>query len=260
MTPAHGWADRDGRLRADAAPEPPVDGAFYEPIGDFQGRHYERNAFAMGTAQEAAALWDLLGLHPDEVVVDIGCATARHLRALAPRGIRGIGVDISGGLLAAARRLDGGDAVALVRADARATGLPDACADAVTCVCQGGFGTTPGADVAVLDEIARLVRPGGRVAVTAFNLGFAVRNLGPDDGFDLARGLLHTVGEVRGADAAVRTFDLWTTCLSPAHLVDLVRARGLVVDGLWGIEPGRYGARPVTVADPEVLVVAHRPG
>lgn len=256
------WTDRDGRPVA--APEPPADGAFYDPVGDFQGAAYERNAFTMGTAQEVAFLWEALGLEARTLVVDVGCGTGRHARALAARGARVIGVDRSAGLLAVASAPPtpgtGSGAGApgsgsYVRADARALPLPTGAADAVICLCQGGFGITPGGDERILRQIARVLRPGGRLALTAFSLVFAARWLAPEDGLDVARGLVWSPAEVRGADDARRQFDLWTSCYSAGHLQALVEAVGLVSNGISGVEPGQFGHAAPTVLHPELLVL-----
>lgn len=259
--PGPGWTDADGSPVE--APEPPPGGSHYGPIGDFQGASYDRNAFALGSEQEVEHLWGALRLRPGARVIDVGCGTGRHARALASRGVDVTGIDLSAGLLAAAQgAADAPSATArarFVRADARALPLPAASADVVLCLCQGGFGITPGGDERVLTELARVLRPGGRLALTAFSLAFAVRNLAPEDALDLARGLVHSPAEVRGADGERRSFDLWTTCYTPGHLATLCRRVGLRPDRLSGAEPGRYGDAAPTVRDPELLLVATRP-
>jgi SAM-dependent methyltransferase len=260
-----GWADRDGVPAS--APEPPPDGSYYGPIGDFQKGAYDRNAFALGTAQEVQFLTGALDLPEGARIVDVGCGTGRHVRALAAAGFWCVGVDISHGLLAHAARPDsrGGDRAtgpsraSYVRADARALPLLDGCADAVLSLCQGGFGITPGGDVRVLAELARVLRPGGRLALTAFSLAFAVRHMAPEDHLDLSRGIVHTPAEVRGADDERRHFDLWTTCYTPGHLRTLVETVGLELEEISGIEPGQYGHTQPSVRHPELLVLATRP-
>jgi SAM-dependent methyltransferase len=262
------WTDRDGKPVE--APEPPAAGSYYTEIGDFQGAAYERNAFALGTEQEAAFLWEALDLRPREVLVDVGCGTGRHTRAFAERGVRAIGLDISQGLLTAAASLTSRtDRVAsaterstcapwFVRADARAMPLPDGCADVVICLCQGGFGITPGGDADVLAEIARVLRPGGRLALTAFSLAFATRWLAPEDAIDLERGLIHTPADVRGPDGEARRYDLWTSCYTVAELRHLFAGAGFADVRLSGVEPGAYRLDPPRLSDPELLALARR--
>ena len=249
-----GWTDRDGNPVE--APEPPVSGSYYTEIGDFQGGAYERNAFALGTEQETAFLWDALRLAPGQVLVDVGCGTGRHTRALAERGVRALGIDISQGLLAAAA--SHGTTAAFVRADARHIPLPDGAADAVLCLCQGGFGITPGGDRRILGEIARVLRPGGLLALTAFSLVFAARFLAPEDAIDADRGLVWSPAEVRGADDERRRYDLWTSCYSPGELRGMLLTSGFELENLSGVEPGAYGTQPPRVTHPELLAIARR--
>lgn len=246
------WTDRDGAPAT--APEPPAAGAVYQAIGDFQGPAYERNAFALGTAQEAAFLWEALRLQPGEIVVDVGCGTGRHTAAFARRGAEAVGLDVSAGLLAVGAAAGG----AYVQGDARRLPLRTASADAVLCVCQGGFGITPDSDRIVLAELARILRPGGRLALTAFSLPFAARWMSPEDRLDVRRGLLWSSAEVRGPEGERRIYDLWTSCYAPAHLADLVTRYPFELESISGIQPGQYGRSAPTIADPELLVLATR--
>ncbi len=79
--------------------------------------------------------------------------------------LRVAAVDFSGAMLVRAARHAGGPALTLHRADALATPLPTACATAVTCAF--GLKTLPvAAYPALLTEAARLLRPGGELALT----------------------------------------------------------------------------------------------
>lgn len=259
MTGAGGdaaWTDRDGHPVA--APEPPAAAEWYRRIGDYQGPAYERNAFAYGTDAEVAWLRARLPLAPGTRLVDVGCGTGRHARALAAAGVAVTAVDVSAGLLRAGRTADGGDRVRWVQADAGALPLPGGSADVVVSLCQGGFGVAPGADAAALAEMARVLRPGGRLALTACSLAYAARYLGPDDALDLRRGLVHSAADVRDIDGHARTFDLWTACYSPAELIRLAESRGLRVDAVTGGEAGAFGDDPPRITDPELMVEATR--
>lgn len=268
------WRDHDDR----PVEVPPVPGsadpAFYRLIGDFQGAEYRRNAFAAGTAEELAALRDLVTsvrdrpLGPTDAVLDVGCGDARHLRALvtAVPGVRAVGVDVSPALIDAGRAAagDAGIDVALTVGDAReltrAVG-DDAPFDVVWTLCQGAVGTSPVTDPQVLAQMAALVRPGGVMVVTLFHALFAARHLAPGDAFDPVHLFHHQRAEVRGPEHARRSFDLWTASYTVREAVRLVEDTGLEVSSVRGVEPGSYGRRAageVGLDDPELLLVAHR--
>lgn len=98
-----------------------------------------------------------LGLRPDATVVDLACGTGDLCRELSANGLAPIGVDLSFGMLAAARA----DAP-LVHGDALRLPLPDGCVDGVTCgFALRNFESLP----PFFAELARIVRPGGRIAL-----------------------------------------------------------------------------------------------
>lgn len=250
------------------APPGPDDEAFYVPIGEFQGELYRRNAFAAHTTAEVDTLVARTGLTAGQVVVDVGCGDGRHLRALAARGVSGVGVDVSPALVGAARDAadrerdgwpDGVD-VSFVIGDARRLdaleGLPSGTADVAWTLCQGAFGTHPDTDPDVLAGLASCVRPGGTVVVTAFHALFAVRHLVEGDAFDPVRLVHHQVSDVRGRDDARAAFDLWTAAYTVPQVVAMAESVGLDVVDVAGAEPGRYDAVEVALDDPELLVVA----
>lgn len=246
------FTDRDGQPRE--VPDPPSSGSRYGEIGAFQGPgHYERNAFAQGTVQEIEALVGMLDLRPGERVLDVGCATGRHVRVLTELGFPALGLDLSESLL---RGVPVGQAVA---GDARRLPLRDGAVDVVLSLCQGGFGLAPAADAAALAEMSRVLRPGGKLALTAFSLVFAARYLDPEDALDAEQGLHHRLAEVRGPDGARAVFDLWSSAYSAGHLRLLAQQCGLTVMAVHGVEPGAYAPGDVLVTSPEILVLARKP-
>ena len=98
-----------------------------------------------------------LGLAGDALVLDLAAGTGDLCRDLQAAGYRPVGVDLSFGMLAAART----DAP-LVHADALRLPAPDGSVDGATC----GFALRNFVDLpAFLAELARVVRPGGRIAL-----------------------------------------------------------------------------------------------
>jgi demethylmenaquinone methyltransferase/2-methoxy-6-polyprenyl-1,4-benzoquinol methylase len=98
-----------------------------------------------------------LGLASGSLVADLACGTGDLCRDLSGAGLRCVGFDLSFGMLAHARTT-----AALAQADVLRLPLADAALDGVTC----GFALR---NLAGLEpffaECARVVRPGGRVAL-----------------------------------------------------------------------------------------------
>jgi SAM-dependent methyltransferase len=219
------------------------------------GTAYLRYSFTRGTEQEVSFLADALDLREGARVLDVGCGPGRHAGVMAERGLTVVGVDIAEDFLAiAAERVPG---AAFVRADARMLPVRGTF-DAVLSLCQGGFGLTGDDGADVLTQMAGAVRPGGRLAFTAFSSYFAVRFLEDSDRFDAGTGVNHEVAGVKNPDGEERDFDLWTSCFTPRELRLLCAAAGLTVEDIWSVAPGAYARTPPDLDHPEFLVVSSR--
>jgi ubiquinone/menaquinone biosynthesis C-methylase UbiE len=137
-------------------------------------------------------------------VLDLGCGTGRVAASVAPEAAATLGLDLSPAMIAEARRRHG-DVPRLrfaVTGGGNLAGLPDAGFDLVLAVDVFPYVVQAGGSLAadMLAEIARVLRPQGRLAL----LNFAYGDAGVADPQDLAArcGLL--------AEApAERPFRLW---------------------------------------------------
>ena len=137
--------------------------AWVESMFDRVAPTYERVNSVISLGQDRHWRRDVvtaLGLPPAATVLDVACGTGDLCRALVGSGHRSVGVDMSAGMLAAARA----DA-AFVRGDALALPVRDGGADGVVC----GFALRNFVALQpFFAECARVLRPGGRfVAVDA---------------------------------------------------------------------------------------------
>ena len=98
-----------------------------------------------------------LGLAPRSTVADLACGTGDLCADLVHAGLAPIGFDVSAGMLAVAHAT-----VPLVQADVLSLPLDDGSVDGATC----GFALRNLVDLpAFVAEVARVVRPGGRIGL-----------------------------------------------------------------------------------------------
>jgi ubiquinone/menaquinone biosynthesis C-methylase UbiE len=125
-----------------------------------------KGVFGPGMADEKRIARLLLGLVPGDGVLDIACGTGNFTRdfarAVGPSGLV-VGLDVSTTMLARAVGDTGGmEQVAYVRGDAQELAFRDKSFDAVCCFAALHLFADP---MKALDSIARVLTPGGRVAI-----------------------------------------------------------------------------------------------
>jgi len=142
-------------------------GLWDEYSDEYQAKHggqlAESGGLAWGTAQISESELRVLGDVAGRDILEFGCGAAQWSIALAQRGARPVGLDLSERQLEHARRLmtEAGVDFPLVHASAEAVPLPDASFDIVFC----DHGAMTFADpYRTVPEAARLLRPGGLFA------------------------------------------------------------------------------------------------
>jgi SAM-dependent methyltransferase len=140
-------------------------------------------------------------------LLDLGCGNGRFLSALAPRVRFALGIDVSPGMLAAARRRCAlMDNAACVRTSGRdLSAVADGSIDLLCAIDAFPYLVQCGGDVAArhIHEAARVLRPGGSLLI----INYSYRGSVEADRNDVAR-LAGEVG-LRIERNATRDFTLW---------------------------------------------------
>lgn len=238
------------------------DAHWFESVARYLGDSYLKYSFTKGTKQEIDFLVETLPLVGGDRVIDIGCGPGRHCNELAIRGYKAFGIDISAKFIeqASASAVEG---ASFRRLDARL--LQDEIElhgkfDVAICLCQGAFGVMldDSDDLDVLRGAAAVLRPGGLLALSAFNSYFSIRHH-TDAQFDVDRGVSHERTVLRNPAGEEMETDLWTGCYTPRELRMACSIVGLEVVRIYGVEPGKYGLIEPSVDLPEYLLVARKP-
>lgn len=155
---------------------------------DHYAAFYGQEAFTQHMEDEIAFLITHLALQPGQQVLDLGCGIGRHAIALAQRGFKLTGVDISSGMLAQAHQAAQQTGVGVTWIEADATRFEsEAIYDAAYSVCEGGLsllslGEDPiEHDLMILRRLYAALKPGGRALITVTNAMRWIRHYQADD-------------------------------------------------------------------------------
>jgi SAM-dependent methyltransferase len=138
---------------------------------DYLARYAHRDD--QEAASDVASIEQLLGLSPQDQVLDLACGAGRHLLALHRAGFSALtGLDLSQPLLdVARRRLDeaGAHAVELIRSDMRRIPLRAAFDTILSLFTSFGYFATDAENERVLQAVWDALRPGGMLLIDTLN-------------------------------------------------------------------------------------------
>jgi len=187
------------------------------------------------TARVGEELLDAVAAGPGTRLLDVGCGPGTITAAAAARGAHAVGVDLAVGMLALGRARH--PHLELLEADAEALPFPDDAFDALV----GGFilNHLPAVEAAVA-EAGRVLRPGGRMAVSVWDRPDRNRLLGEltaavgDAGVEVRGGLPEGPDPYRLSDPADMRALLGTCGATDAQARSLVLVHEAAgVEELW---------------------------
>jgi ubiquinone/menaquinone biosynthesis C-methylase UbiE len=200
-------------------------------------------------AQGAAAA-ALSGCPEGGDLLDVACGFGRHAVPLAGEGFRVVGVDRSAPLLAEAHRRAGADAQwpRLVQADYRELPFADASFDAALNLYTSLGYLRDEEDTGVLTEIARVLRPGGRLVIETLHRDLLVRTFTDNSWrllgegrllleqhtFDPAAGVIQTTQTLIDKDGGRESRPFETRIYSATELVAMLRTAGFAKAACYG--------------------------
>jgi len=160
-------------------------------FSDFYLRAYAAEEESEKAEAQALGAAKLAGVEPGAELLDVPCGYGRHSVPLGRAGYKVTGVDRSGALLEEARRRTGHERrPKLVQADYRELPFPDASFDAALNLFSslGYLGIEE--DTRVLAQIARVLRPGGRLVLETMHRDLLVLRWSDSDWRLLGEGRL----------------------------------------------------------------------
>lgn len=235
----------------------------------FDSAHYHR-LYAHRDTIEAAELVDALvrRLAPPAgaSILDLGCGSGRHARRLAAHGFAVTGLDLSAASLARAQQRPGAP-VRFVLQDMRRPFGTRAFDCVVSLFTSFGYFDDPVDHHAVVDNIARALRPGGRVVLDYLNIASVEPRLVPEEIAEYA-GVVYRVSRWSDAAAIYKrivvedpaapgpvSFVERVTKLAARDFARLFARAGLVVEALFG--DYALGAFEADVS-PRLILVARK--
>jgi len=198
-------------------------------------------------------------------VLDLACGVGRHLLHLTEAGHTAVGIDLSARLLAEARALLGPEAH-LVRGDMRRLPFRDGSFGALANFFTSfGYFATEEEDRDVVEEIRRVLRPGGVFLMDYLNAPYVRDTLIPDDELAVDGRIVRQTRWLEGGTVTKRidihsteddrseTFYERVRMYEPEELTSLLARLGLVTTARFG----GYQGEPHDAGAARLLLVGH---
>ena len=196
-------------------------------------------------------------------VLDLACGAGRHTDALRRRGYRTLGLDLSITLLTRPPRLP------RVAGDIRALPFADATFDWVlNFFTSFGYFEAERENFRVLEEIVRVLTPGGRFLIDLFNREQVIASLVPRESssvrgsaveierwYDQEKQRVNKRIEIRGADGRIRTFLESVRAYREEEVTIGLRWAGLEVTGVYG----SFAGDAFRAESPRLILVGRKP-
>ncbi len=229
------------------------DETFWEECGPFLFPE-ERFTAAEREVEQVLALVSGPGGTVPRDALDLCCGPGRTALALARRGVRVTGVDLSPALLAEARRRadEASLAIEWVEADMRDFVREDHYELALSMYTSFGYFENPREDAAVLAGVHRSLKPGAAFLLEVMGKEIIARRFRPTDAHDLPDGavLVERRTVIEGwsrlenvwtvvREAGTRSFTFRLRIYSGQELTDQLLAAGFVDVSLYGGLDGR---------------------
>ncbi len=240
----------------------------WEEFFDHHCEIYMDNIFTKGTDREVPFLIEELNLPKGSTILDIGCGTCRHSVELARHGFKMTGVDMSTGMLNQARAAAEKANVELTLIHADATKFEtDRQFDAAICLCEGAFclltlDEDPHEhDLAILRNIYKALKPGGRLIMTALSALKKIREYSNEDVKSGKFDPWYIVEKYEmeyDTPEGKKSVEVRERGYVASELRLMLKLAGFEVENIWGGTAGNWGRRPVDLDEWELMIVARK--
>jgi len=240
----------------------------WQTFFDFHAPLYDDECFTTNTEFEADFLVRELGMSVGDTVLDIGCGTGRHAIALAKRGMKVTGVDLSPQMLARAQEKADAEGVRieLIHKDAARYHAEEKFRHAI-CLCEGALCLLGGdddpfeRDLRILKNIYLALKPGGKFLTTVLN---AMRMIREHSDESVKAGKFDPLTTIECCQIETRrpegpqSFISRERGYTPSEFTRLVKHAGFLVDHVWGGTAGAWHKAQVSLDEIEIMALCHK--